>query len=608
MRSPAGPLILSLLLWAGSSGAQQYDLRNYGQEQGLPSATVNSLCEDHDGFLWVATDGGAARSEGSRFQAFGREEGMPSELVTAVMCAPDGKIWFGFGNGAVAYFEHGLITVPVLPKGAPVSRIRAMYMDARGGLWWATDTKGIVLWHDGKIHVIDRAQGLPSDRVFDIARTHRGDLLVATEAGLARINEQDQRVEPVPAALPNNMTYALYADSLGVLVGTEQGYAELGNDLSPLPLQERFAGIFPIALKDARILDITRAHNGDIWMGTPAGMAHLSKADGFPSLNTIGEANGLGHDLVFKVHQDRSGSVWAGTMFGGVSKFISGAFLHFTTLDGLGSNIISSLYRTPDGLMWFGTFGGGLSCWNERTMRTYGSKEGLTDPYVLALGEDRAGRLLVGTTTQGAFRLVGDRLEPYSAAHGIASDRVLCFHRSEDALWVGTLDGLYLSKGSDRYALVGPDSLGVRGIVTAGDSLWITTDKGLYGGVEHAMGYSLSRLKQVPAVALTDLARDVAGNLWIGSEEHGMYRVKGSRVDSLGLKDGLESLSVEQVLLDALQNVWLGSKRAITHVELDELQERILQVRNFGPKEGFVGIETTRNASYLDQDGSLWFG
>ena len=193
-------------------------------------------------------------------------------------------------------------------------------------------------------------------------------------------------------------------------------------------------------------------------------------------------------------------------------------------------------------------------------------------------------------------------------ANGIASQRVICFHRNDETLWVGTVDGLYVSKGSGPYSLVGPDSIGVRGIVTAGDSLWITTDKGLYSGVGRATGYTLAPLRLVPAVALTDLARDVAGNLWVGSEEHGMYRVNGSRVDSLGLKDGLESLSVEQVLLDAVQNVWLGSKRAITYVELDELQERVLQVRNFGPKEGFVGIETTRNASFLDQDGSLWFG
>jgi class 3 adenylate cyclase/ligand-binding sensor domain-containing protein len=600
--------MLLMLLWAGPSGAQQYDLRNYGQEQGLPSATVNGLCEDADGFLWVATDGGAARSEGSHFETFDRDNGMPSEMVTALCAGDDGRIWFGFGNGAIAFFRSGSIEAPNVPHGFPKARIRAMLADGTNGVWYGTDGKGIALYSGGSVRVLDHTHGLPNDRVFDIERTHRGDLLVATEGGLALIDAEAWRATIVPTTLPAAQTFALYADSSGVLVGTADGYSELGHDLEPLPLSQRFAGVFPVALKDTRVLDIIRAHNGDLWMGTPAGMAHLSKADGFPTINTIGEANGLGHDLVVRVHQDRSGSVWAGTMFGGVSKFISSAFLHFTTNDGLGSNIVSAMYRTPDGLMWFGTFGGGLSRWDDRNMRTFGASDGLSDHFVTSLGEDRSGHLLIGTATQGAFRLVGERVEPYSEKNGIRSSRIFCFHRDQDRLWVGTHDGLFVEEGSGNYALVGPDSIDVRGIVTSEDSVWITTDKGLYHGVRLGPGWTLTRSAKLPAVALTDVARDVAGNLWIGSEEHGMYRLNGNRVDSLGLKDGLESLSVEQVLLDALQNVWLGSKRAITHVELDEMQERILQVRNFGPKEGFVGIETTRNASFLDQDGSLWFG
>ncbi|MBK7102202.1 MAG: hypothetical protein IPH63_10520 [Flavobacteriales bacterium] len=43
-------------------------------EQGLPSASVNALCGGSDGFLWIATDGGAARSEGLRFDTYGQAQ------------------------------------------------------------------------------------------------------------------------------------------------------------------------------------------------------------------------------------------------------------------------------------------------------------------------------------------------------------------------------------------------------------------------------------------------------------------------------------------------------------------------------------------------------
>ncbi|MBK7111732.1 MAG: hypothetical protein IPH60_04715 [Flavobacteriales bacterium] len=71
MRSPAGVPLLACLL-SGPLIAQQYDLRTFSWEEGLPSASVNALCEDPDGFLWIATDGGAARSEGLRFDTYGQ--------------------------------------------------------------------------------------------------------------------------------------------------------------------------------------------------------------------------------------------------------------------------------------------------------------------------------------------------------------------------------------------------------------------------------------------------------------------------------------------------------------------------------------------------------
>ena len=75
------PVLLSQLLGTVTGLAQQYDLRNFSLEQGLPSATVNAICEDHEGFLWVGTDQGAARGQGLRFETFDRRHGLPGEEV-----------------------------------------------------------------------------------------------------------------------------------------------------------------------------------------------------------------------------------------------------------------------------------------------------------------------------------------------------------------------------------------------------------------------------------------------------------------------------------------------------------------------------------------------
>ena len=164
-------------------------------------------------------------------------------------------------------------------------------------------------------------------------------------------------------------------------------------------------GIFPVALPDLRILDLIRARNGDLWLGTPTGLIHLDKHNGQPRVKLIAEANGLGHSLVRHVLQDLSGAVWAGTGFGGITKFTGDAFVHFTERDGLRSRIVSAIHRTPDGLLWLATASGGVACWKPSGLKNYGPAEGLIDPYVLGLSEDRSGRLLAGTAAHGLFRL-----------------------------------------------------------------------------------------------------------------------------------------------------------------------------------------------------------
>ncbi|MBK9628998.1 MAG: hypothetical protein IPO56_15230 [Flavobacteriales bacterium] len=58
----------------------------------------------------------------------------------------------------------------------------------------------------------------------------------------------------------------------GLLVGTNKGFTELGPDLAPLPLDERFLGIFPVALPDLRILDLIPAATATSGWAHPTGL------------------------------------------------------------------------------------------------------------------------------------------------------------------------------------------------------------------------------------------------------------------------------------------------------------------------------------------------
>jgi ligand-binding sensor domain-containing protein/class 3 adenylate cyclase len=580
--------------------AQQYGLRTFSIEEGLPSAAVHALCEDADGFLWVATDEGAARGAGLRFEAIGRRQGLKADDVTALYRDRADRIWLGSRNGAMAVWDHGVLTA-LAHETFPRARVRAIAGAPDGTIWWGTDGHGVVRYSKGRTQLLGLAHGLPGSVVNALIVDARGHLLVGTDGGLARLDGDRFRMVP---GLPSSNVFSLFSDSIGVLVGTAEGYLELDHDLRPLPPERRFSGYFPLALPDARVLAIIRATNGDIWLGTPAGLVHFSRRSGHPELTVMGEANGLGHDLVRSVVQDRSGAIWAGTGFGGVSRFTSDALVHFTERDGLRSRIVSSMHRTPDGRMWIGTVGGGVARWDGRSIVSHGPESGLADPYVVCLGEDGSGDLLVGTATQGLFKLEGDRFKPYGASLGLRVGRVNAIRLDDHGrIVLATGAGVYrLSR--TRAERVGP-VVNTNAVVLAGDTVWTATERGLYRS-DGAGG--LERVDLLPQVVMTSMARDGAGNLWIGTEGHGLYRLKGRSVDSLGTGQGLTSHAVEQVLLDAYDNVWLGTRRGADHIELDPMQEHILALRHYGRDEGFIGIECFRNACYLDGDSALWFG
>jgi ligand-binding sensor domain-containing protein len=49
--------------------AQRYNFKFYGQEERLQNLAVQAVLQDREGFLWVGTQNGLFRYDGSRFKA-----------------------------------------------------------------------------------------------------------------------------------------------------------------------------------------------------------------------------------------------------------------------------------------------------------------------------------------------------------------------------------------------------------------------------------------------------------------------------------------------------------------------------------------------------------
>ena len=261
-----------------------------------------------------------------------------------------------------------------------------------------------------------------------------------------------------------------------------------------------------------------------------AGWAHASVASRWCSdKQTYTKTNGLAQNSVFSVYRSHDGSVWAGTLSGGVSKFEDQRFTNYTTANGLASDTVSSILETRNGEMWFAT-SRGLSSLSNGQWRTYSTGDGLPSESVNCLFEDSSGALWIGTSN-GLAVSSANRFQVPSAWPGALRDPVLGLAEDKRGwLWIATSNHVLqarrdkLAKGtlgaSDVRAYGAADGLlsseGInrsRSVVADSDGrIWFSLGRGIsVVDPSHMPDSSAPSIAHVEAVLADDLLISATG-------------------------------------------------------------------------------------------------
>lgn len=91
-----------------------FSFTHYSMVDGLASNEVNSIAQDRQGFLWIATNNGLQRFDGVQYKHFRFEEkspsSIPSNLLTQVYVDRDDKLWILTAFGHVGTFDKSNFT------------------------------------------------------------------------------------------------------------------------------------------------------------------------------------------------------------------------------------------------------------------------------------------------------------------------------------------------------------------------------------------------------------------------------------------------------------------------------------------------------------------
>jgi streptogramin lyase len=396
----------------------------------LPGDRYYALASDPAGGLWLATNKGVSRIDGTRaMETYGMRDGLTSDDAMSVLVDRDGNLWVGSGQGLARRAKGGSTFQRVQAAGRRL--VKAILQDHDGSVWAGT-RDGLLRVAGGQADLIGRGAGLADEHVSALAEDAEGSLWVGTEAGgLARLRDGRAIVYAKAQGLTHEVVWSVMEGRDGsIWIATDGGGLDRlrGERASLATAEEGFA--------KENVYALFEDHAGTVWFSTGAhGLCRLvgGRADCIDKP--------FGDELVRCLLEDKKGQLWAGTS-AGLVRIDGRAVYPVATEDGRRVTI-TSLAEGQEGTLWVGTKSGLCRLENGVVHRVSMGGQPHTDP-VTALRAGADGTLWLGTTDAGLQRLRGGRLASVTSRQGLPDDSVLSvLEDGEDRLWLSTGQGIF---------------------------------------------------------------------------------------------------------------------------------------------------------------------
>lgn len=588
--------------------SQDYVLRAWDVEDGLPNNNVEDITQTPDGYLWLATWSGLVRFDGVRFETFSKRStaGLTTNEVNVLLTTREGVLWAGFQSGALARYRQGRFetVIPAPAQSGPARPVRSLVEGVEDDIWAGyVPLLRAIRWKNGDLSEFTSADGLGPGLHPYLHASNDGTIWFATSKGCGFFD--GQRFQQFPAS-----------DGDDVRLGSARG--------------------------------------GGMWTARGHQLFHYWRYGG---RDVIADLSWLGGaQPVSVLYEDRQGVLWLGTKNAGLFRFRDGKFERVPTTH----SAIAAIYQDREDNLWVATQGGGLDRLSARAFfihKAKGSPSDSQSDLVSSIGADAQGRIcmvqgrelvLAEEATNRSFapppgwKPMGDALtllpDPARGIWmGFLSNVLRCWRDggfvidqafpgsitgflkdSRQTLWIATVqNGLYRWQNGvlariDQNDLTKPRAL-------AEDSeghIWVSTESGPVFRQDGGQFAPVTLPDARPGDRVQFIVPDDKGTLWLGAFESGLYRWRAGRVEKLPDDTDLPTDNLRALEIDSDGNFWFGTGRGLYRVERREIEsvlsgrQQTLRAVAYGRSDGLPTLNFTYgflHASTRTPDGHLWF-
>lgn len=622
--------------------------RLFTADQELSSSMINSIYQDHNGIIWIATEDGLNKYDGAKFSIYksdkNDEHSLANNYVRCVFESSKKECFVGTLSGLQHYsadadrftdipliLQDGIIVEPnvaameelsngdllvgtagqglfkitnthkglvgiSMEKRIPIPIVNALHEDRNGNLWISAGENGIFrIDRNQQLHCYQKGANESEYTISSICETPDKQIYIGSLGkGLLKYNPTLDLFEPIIYAnhpeLP--VKSLLLATPDEIYIGTD-GYGLKVYNIQSRTITENQLNITTFNLDKSKIHSIMKDRFGNLWLGFfQKGVLLIPAiANGFQYIGYKSVRNNIiGSNCIMSVCNDHDGTLWIGTDNDGLYKVEKNGkhTVHFPPTQETGSvpSTIMSIYEDSRQNLWIGSYMQSMAKIDKETGHCQYFKR-KTD------ADSKEGKLRV---------------------YSFAEDK-------HDRLWIGTMgNGLYYidlnTETLHRYEQ--EDST----YYATGNFLpgyWITSllhshDERLYIGTYDGLGCldlktmhlatAFNTNTLFPNSVIHSLYEDKEGTIWIGTSE-GLKAMHPQeyKIREYTQKDGLPGDIICAITQDINGALWFSTNHGIARYNP--------QKGNFTPyyaNDGLQGNEFSKRAVCSDNNGHILFG
>lgn len=588
---------------------EDYTVKRFTIDDGMPSNAVNDLLLASDGYIWIGTFGGLVRFDGVKYEIFNsiNTPNFTNNSILHIFEDSKQRIWIGTNGGGLMCYDDGDFRHYDTDSITGSSVVTAVIEHPDGSIWAGT-SNGVIILRDGVVKK-PRQEVLMTVDVYAMHFDRKGILWIGSKFdGLYRMTS-------------DTLTHHLGGEgfemkTIRCITSDNEGKVWIGTDLYVVWYEDgTFTHAPPsLGIPKGFINELAPQNDGRMLAATEYGVFRYSEGRFRKLINDIQ----LPREIIQTVMMDRENSIWLGTYRGGLVMMRQSKFHNILKFEGLPNAVINTIYEDNDRIFWIGT-DFGLARLQGDQLQAYVLEGNASTNRIRDIYKDRQGRLWLATYHGLALFADGKVQKLYTTEDGLISNRIRRIKEGTDGdIWLATTSGIsrMMSDGSivnyhREHGLTNEFIMAM--LFDSGGTLWIGTDGGGLFRMEGETFVPVAYNTTIVSDIIFNLFEDKLGRIWL-STNSGVALQQGEEFFPLGTSDRALTSSVYQTIEDKEGNFWLMSDRGVVSVNREILERHLrspkgepLTVKLYNRSDGMSSSQVTASSvSVLSTEGKVW--